>query len=135
MDYIMYFVNTNAQNITEMAFMIKNITNGLSKKTNVGQKVSTRMTTNLHGINILEEVEKYCRSQREREEQELAEIIQKYVFVVGSEECKHSLMEILPEGANIICLTYIDNPSAIYAIRKSAVMDYIIEKGAITNDK
>lgn len=123
-----YFVNTNAQYITEMAFVIKIITNGLSNKTNVGQKVSTRMTTNLHGINIIEEVEKYCCSQREREEQVLAEIIQKYVFAVDSEESKHSLMEILPEGANIICLPYIDSPSTIYAIKKSAIMDYIIEK-------
>jgi hypothetical protein len=83
--------------------------------------------TNLYGINILEEVEKYCRQQKEYEEQTLAEIIQKYDFVVGSKECKHSLMKVLPEGANIICTPYIDSPTTIYAIKKFDARDYIVD--------
>jgi hypothetical protein len=87
-----------------------------------------KTVTNLHGINIDEEIEKYCCSQREYEAQALAEIVQKYDFVVASEECKRSLMEVLPEGANIICSPYIDRPTTIYAIKKSAVMDYMVKK-------
>lgn len=83
-----------------------------------------KTVTNLHGINIVEEVEKYCRSQREYEAQALAEIVQKYDFVVASEECKRRLMEVLPEGANIICCPslasypHIDSQTAAYAIKK-----------------
>jgi hypothetical protein len=77
-----------------------------------------KTVTNLHGINIVEEIEKYCCSQREYESQTLAEIVQKYDFVVASEECKRRLMEVLPEGANIICCPYIDSQTAAYAIKK-----------------
>lgn len=73
------------------------------------------------------EIEKFNRLQREYEEQTLTEIITKYDFVVGSKEYKHKLMEVLPEGANIICLPYIESPTTIYVIKKFDVMDFLIE--------
>ena len=73
------------------------------------------------------EIEKFYRLQREYKEQTLAEIITKYDFIVGSIECKHKLMEILPEGANIICSPYIESPTTVYAIKKFDTMDLLIE--------
>ena len=64
------------------------------------------------------EIEKLYRLQKDHKEQELAEIITKYDFIVGSKECKHKLMEILPEGADIICSPYIEDSTTIYAIKK-----------------
>ena len=75
---------------------------------------------------IFEEMEKFTRSQMEYKEKTLAEIITKYDFVVGSKECKHRLMEILPEGANIICSPYIESPTMIYAIKKFNITDLLI---------
>lgn len=77
--------------------------------------------------NILEEIEKFTRLQREYKERTLAEIITKYDFVVGSKECKCKLMEVLPEGANIICSPYIESPTTIYAIKKFDTMDLLYE--------
>lgn len=48
---------------------------------------------------ILSEIEKLIRLHEEQKAQTLAEIITKYDFIVGSEEVKFKLMEILPEGA------------------------------------
>lgn len=76
--------------------------------------------------NMLEEIEKFNRLQREYKEQTLAEIITKYDFIVGSKECKSKLMEMLPEGANIVCSPYIENPTTIYAIKKFDTMDLIM---------
>ncbi len=76
---------------------------------------------------IFEEIEKFTRVQREYKEQTLAEIITKYDFIVGSKECKYRLMEILPEGANIICSPYIESPTTIYAIKKFDTMDLLYE--------
>ena len=76
---------------------------------------------------IFTEVEKFTRLQREYKEQTLAEIITKYDFIVGSKECKFRLMEVLPEGANIICSPYIESPTTIYAIKKFDVMDLLYE--------
>ncbi len=87
--------------------------------------------TNLHGANIYEEIEKIYRQQKEYEEKTLAEIITKYDFIVGSKECKHRLVEVLPEGANIICSPYIDSPTTIYAIKKFDAMDYIKPQGSV----
>lgn len=56
---------------------------------------------------------------KEYTERTLKEIIAKYDFVVGSKECKYKLMEVLPEGANIIYSPYIESPSTIYAIKKA----------------
>ena len=77
--------------------------------------------------NLFEEIEKFTRLQREYKEQTLAEIITKYDFIVGSKECKFKLMEILPDGANIICSPYIESPTTIYAIKKFDTMDLLVE--------
>lgn len=71
-------------------------------------------------FNLIEEFE---RQQREHTEKTLAEIITKYDFIVGSIECKYRLMEILPDGASIVCSPYIDDPTKIYAIKKFDIMD------------
>lgn len=73
--------------------------------------------------NIVNEI---IRQEREYTERTLAEIITKYDFIVGSIECKAKLMEILPEGANIICSPYIASPTTIYAIKKFDVTDYLL---------
>ena len=73
------------------------------------------------------QIEEIVRQQREYTEKTLAEIITKYDFVVGSKECKCRLMEILPEGANVICSPYITNPTMIYAIKKFDTMDLLFE--------
>lgn len=78
--------------------------------------------------NMIEELEKFTRLQMEYKEKTLAEIITKYDFVVGSKECKHRLMEILPEGANIICSPYVVSPTMVYAIKKFDIIDYISEE-------
>ena len=74
---------------------------------------------------VFEMIDKFIRKQREYQEKALAEIIQNYDFAVGSIECKARLMEILPEGANIICSPYIEDPTMIYAIKKFDIQDYI----------
>ena len=76
---------------------------------------------------VLAEIEKFTRLQREYKEQTLAEIITKYDFIVGSKECKFKLMEILPDGANIICFPYIENPTMVYVFKKFDTMDLLIE--------
>ena len=81
-----------------------------------------------HSIDeMFAEIEEFARLQREYKEQTLAEIITKYDFVVGSKECKSKLMEILPEGANIICSPYIESPTTFYAIKKFDTMDLLFE--------
>ncbi len=76
---------------------------------------------------VFETIDKFLRQQREYQEKALAEIIQNYDFAVGSKECKARLMEILPEGANIVCSPYIEDPTMIYAIKKFNALDYILE--------
>jgi len=83
------------------------------------------MTNTFNIDNLLEEVERFNRLQMEYNEQTLAEIITKYDFIVGSKECKYRLMEVLPEGANIICSSYIESPTAIYAIKKFDITDLL----------
>ena len=82
---------------------------------------------------ITQMIDEIVRQQREHTEKTLAEIITNYDFVVGSKECKYRLMEVLPEGANIICSPYIASPTMIYAVKKFDIMDFIVEhrqKGA-----
>lgn len=95
-------------------------------------------TFSYNSDDIFEEIEKFTRLQREYKEQKLAEIITKYDFIVGSKECKLKLMEVLPEGANIICSPYIESPTTIYAIKKFDIMDLIMgtrQKVRRRNDK
>ena len=75
-------------------------------------------------MNIIDEI---IRQEREYTERTLAEIITKYDFIVGSIECKAKLMEVLPEGANIVCSPYIESPTTVYAIKKFDVMDLLPE--------
>ena len=84
--------------------------------------------TNTFNINYLfEEIERFNRLQMEYKEQKLAEIITKYDFIVGSIECKDRLKGILPKGANIICSSYIESPTMIYAIKKFDIKDILFE--------
>ena len=86
------------------------------------------MTRTFNSIDeMFAEIEKFTRLQREYKEQTLAEIITKYDFIVGSKECKFKLMEVLPEGANIICSPYIESPTTIYAIKKFDTADLLYE--------
>jgi len=78
--------------------------------------------------NVLKQIDDFLREQRENREKELAKIIQNYDFVVGSIECRHRLMEISPDGANIIVSHYIEDPETIYAIKKFDVMDLILNQ-------
>ena len=48
-------------------------------------------------------------------------------WFVGSKDCKYRLMEVLPEGANIICSPYIESPTMIYAIKKFDTMDLLFD--------
>ena len=82
---------------------------------------------------IFTEMERFNCLQREHKEQTLAEIITKYDFIVSSIECKYKLMEILPEGANIICSPYIESPTTIYAIKKFDTMDLLFEPQEISD--
>ena len=77
--------------------------------------------------NALEKINEWYRLQAEYKEQALAEIITKYDFIVGSKECKCWLMEILPDGANVVCSPYMENPAMIYAIKKFDIAELIKE--------
>lgn len=87
--------------------------------------------TSIYGIDeILEEfnrLQREYKEQKQYKEQKLAEIVTKYDFVVGSIECKTKLMEILPEGANIICSPYIARPTTVYVMKKFEILDCIKE--------
>lgn len=74
-------------------------------------------------FNAFEEIQEFTRLQIQLKEQTLAEIITKYDFIVSSKEVKCKLMEVFPEGANIICSPYIESPTMIYAIKKFDIMD------------
>ena len=71
--------------------------------------------------NILEEMEKLRKSIEEYTEKELAEIITKYDFLVGSEELKGKLIEALPKDAKIIYSPFVENSTVVYAIKKFEV--------------
>lgn len=77
---------------------------------------------------VEEIVKEFDRLQVEYKERRLVEIITKYDFIVGSIECKRKLMEVLPDGANIVYSPYIENPTTIYAIEKFDIMDFIKEE-------
>lgn len=72
-------------------------------------------------------INEFIRQQKEYTEKTLTEIITKYDFIVGSKECQYKLMEVLPEGASIICSSYIESPTTIYAVKKFDIMDYLFE--------
>jgi len=76
---------------------------------------------------ITEQINELTRLQLEEREKILADIITNYDFLVGSMECKCKLMEVLPEGANIICAPHIASPTIIYAIKKFDIKDLLEE--------
>ncbi len=86
-----------------------------------------RTLTTCDGIDFLKQIEEYARLQMEYEEKALAEIITKYDLLVGSKELKDRLMGILPDGANIICSPYIEDPTMIYVIKKFDITDLLTE--------
>lgn len=81
--------------------------------------------SNTLSYNIEDIVKEFARQQTEYKEKRLAEIITKYDFIVGSIECKHKLLEILPDGVNVIYSPYIENPTMVYAIKKFDIMDLL----------
>lgn len=89
------------------------------------KKAETNILNGAETINNI--VDEFIRQQMEYKERVLAKIITTYDFVVGSIECKHRLMEILPEGATIVCSPYIEDPTIIYAIKKFDVKDLLNE--------
>lgn len=72
-------------------------------------------------------INEIVRQQREYTEKSLAEIIEKYDFIVCSTECMNQLQEILPEGAKIAYSPYIGDPATIYVIKKFDMMDLLNE--------
>lgn len=82
---------------------------------------------------IAARMEKIELLQREHKERTLAEIIEKYDFVVGSIECKIRLMEVLSEGANIICSPYVENSTTVYAIKKFEITDLLMKPYEVEN--
>ena len=74
---------------------------------------------------VFKQIGKFLQQQSKEKERTLTEIIKNYDFIVGSKECKFKLMEVLPEGVNIICSPLFEDPTIIYAIKKFDVTDFI----------
>lgn len=68
-----------------------------------------------------EMIEKAIQEYEEKREKELAEIIAKYDFIVGSDELKCRLIEALPKGTKIVYSPYIESSTTVYAIKKFEV--------------
>ena len=72
-------------------------------------------------------INEILRKEREYTEKSLAEIVEKYDFIVCSTACMNKLQEILPEGAKIAYSPYIGDPATIYVIKKFDMMDLLDE--------
>lgn len=72
-------------------------------------------------------INEIIRKEREYTEKSLAEIVEKYDFIVCSTELMNQLQEILPEGAKIAYSPYIGDPATIYVIKKFDMMDLLNE--------
>ena len=70
---------------------------------------------------------KIALQQMEYREKTLAEIVEKYDFMVCSTDLMNQLEEVLPEGAHITYSPYIGDPAVIYVIKKFDVMDLLNE--------
>ena len=77
---------------------------------------------NTETVNMLDKI---IDSYKKSVDISLSEIITKYDFLVGSIECKHRLMQLLPDDAKIICSPYIEESDAVYAIKKFYLTDLI----------
>lgn len=73
---------------------------------------------------FIDKIEEFQRQQLEKREKGLAEVITKYDFVVGSKDLKEMLEVILPEGANIVYSPFVEDLTAVYAIKKFDMRDY-----------
>ena len=78
----------------------------------------------IYKYDFLDEIRKFHEEQYKEREQELAEIIERYDFIVGSAELKGKLESILPDGANIVYSKYVESPTTIYAIKKFDTFDF-----------
>ncbi len=76
-----------------------------------------------------ERIAELTKFQTDCREQDLVKIITEYDFIVGSEEVKRKLLEVLPEGAKIICSPYIVSPATIFAIKKFDIRDCLYRPG------
>lgn len=76
---------------------------------------------------IYDSIDRIIREHEEYIEKELAEIIQKYDFIVGSKDIKYKLMQVLPKGANIVYSPYIEDSTIVYAIKKFDIKDLFSE--------
>ncbi len=74
-----------------------------------------------------EMMKKAIQEYEEQREKELAEIIMKYDFLVGSKELKGKLIEALPKEAKIIYSPFVEDPAAVYAIKKFEVSSLFSE--------
>ncbi len=86
------------------------------------------MTDLQAAINIM------IRKEIEYKERALAHFITNYDFIVGSIECKHRLMTVLPEAATIRCTPYIEDPTTIFVIKKFNIMDLLQETESEQNE-
>lgn len=71
-------------------------------------------------------VKEIIRQQKEYTERTLSELIAKYDFIVGSKEIIYKLMEILPDGVNVVYSPYVD-PTMVYVIKKFDIRDLLTE--------
>ncbi len=69
-------------------------------------------------------VNSVIKAVNEDSERALAEIIENFDFIVGSIECKHKLMSMLPEANVIVTSRFIGEPNAIFAVKKFHIIDY-----------
>lgn len=77
-------------------------------------------------------INEIIRQQREHTERTLAELIEKYDFLVCSTELMNKVEEMLPEGSHITYTPYIGDPATIYAIKKfdvTALLNEALKKG------
>lgn len=75
---------------------------------------------------INDEMEKIISLINNEKEKELAELIQKYNFIVGSMELKMKLERVLPTGTNVAYSLFVDS-TKIYAVKKFDVNDFFIK--------
>ena len=69
-----------------------------------------------------DQIKEYIKSQNERK---LAEIVQKYDFIVGSKEAQYALTKVLPKDAKIVYSPYLDAPNLVYAVKKYDILDIL----------
>lgn len=74
---------------------------------------------------LVERIKEFKRQQLEEEDKQLAKVITKYDFFVGSKDLQGSLGKILPKEANIEYSPYIQDPTSVYLIKRFDITDYL----------